>query len=252
MNGEKKDLRDRVEIIERESVKFKNPIIIEGFPSVGLVGAIATEFIAGELKMKDIGFISSRFLPPVILVKDGEPKAPIRIYAKDDLIVIVSDTAVPTFLAHDVSEAIVAWAKEKNVKKIVSVGGIQHPEDEKEMKVYALSPFPELLKEAKKKKIERVELGFLTGVMGLLMMECIEYKVPIIGLLADAHYGYPDPAAAASVVNELNKILELNIDTKPLIEASKQIEKRFSTLIKTAQETMDKQPEIPGYPTMYG
>jgi predicted ATP-grasp superfamily ATP-dependent carboligase len=44
----------------------------------------------------------------------------------------------------------------------------------------------------------------------------------------------------------------LNIDTKPLIEASKQIEKRFSTLIKTAQETMDKQPEIPGYPTMYG
>lgn len=63
--------KSRVEIVEKEFVRLKNPTIIEGFPSVGLVGAIATEYIAGELRMKEIGFITSRFLPPVILVKDG-------------------------------------------------------------------------------------------------------------------------------------------------------------------------------------
>jgi uncharacterized protein len=245
--------KERVNIVEKVPVSLKNPIIIEGFPSVGLVGAIATEFIAGELKMKEIGFVSSRYLPPVILVKDGEPKAPIRIYVKDNIIVIVSDTAVPTFLAHDIAEKIVEWAKKKGVKKIVSVGGIQHPEEEEDkINVYALSPFPKLLKEAEKKSIQKVELGFLTGVMGLLMMGCVEHDVPIIGLLADAHYGYPDPAAAAAVVDNLNKLLDLNINTKPLIEASKKIEKRFATLMKTAKETMIKPEEPSGYPTMYG
>ncbi len=242
----------RVEIVEKEFVRLKNPTIIEGFPSVGLVGAIATEYIAGELRMKEIGFITSRFLPPVILVKDGEPKAPIRIYAREDLVVIVSDTAVPTSLAHDIAESIVEWAKKRNVQKIVSVGGIQHPEEEGKPGVYALSPYPNLLRDAKRRGIDRVELGFLTGVMGLLMMECLEYDVPIIGLLADAHYGYPDPAAAALVIDSLNKLLDLKINTKPLLEASKKIEKRFSTLMKTAQETIEKPDEGQSYPTMYG
>ena len=246
----------RVEIIEKEFVRLKNPTIIEGFPSVGLVGAIATEYIAGELKMKEIGFINSRYLPPVILVKDGEPKAPIRIYAKEDLVVIVSDTAVPTSLAHDIAEEIVAWAKKRNVSKIVSVGGIQHPEEDAKIGVYALSPYPKLLRDAKRQGIGRVELGFLTGVMGLLMMECVENDVPIIGLLADAHYGYPDPAAAALVIDTLNKLLNLKINTKPLLEASKKIEKRFSQLMKTTQGVIEKPEGAEGqaaaYPTMYG
>lgn len=245
----------RVEIIEKEFVRLKDPTIIEGFPSVGLVGAIATEYIAGELKLKEIGFINSRHMPPVILVKDGEPKAPIRIYAREDLVVIVSDTAVPTNLAHDIAEEIVAWAKKRNVQRIVSVGGIQHPEDEGKISVYALSPFPKLLREAKRKGIPPVELGFLTGVMGLLMMECVENDMPIIGLLADAHYGYPDPAAATLVIDTLNRLLNLKINTKPLLDASKKIEKRFSTLMKTTQEALEKpasESSGSAYPTMYG
>ena len=115
-----------------------------------------------------------------------------------------------------------------------------------------MSPFPKLLKDAKKVGIARVELGFLTGVMGLLMMECIQHDLPIIGLLADAHYGYPDPAAAATVVGALGKFLKMEINIKPLIEASKKIEKRFSTLMKTTEKTMEAQPGDQQYTTMYG
>lgn len=245
----------RVEIVEKEFVNIKKPIIIEGFPSVGLVGAIATEYIAGELKMKEIGFINSRYLPPVILVKDGEPKAPIRIYAKDNMVVIVSDTAVPASIAHDISEMIVRWALDRNAEKIISVGGIQHSEEEGQstkIKVYALSPYPKLLRDAKKKGMDRVELGFLTGVMGLLMMECVQHNLPILGLLADAHYGYPDPASAAAVIEALNKLLGTKINTKPLLEASKKIEKRFTALMETTKETMQKPTTAEEAYSMYG
>ena len=242
-----------VEIVEKSFVNLKNPIIIEGFPSVGLVGAIATEFLAGELKMEEIGFITSKLLPPVILVKDGEPKAPIRIYAKDNLVVIVSDTAIPTMLSEDIATEIVNWAQEHHAKRIISVGGSQRPAEEENspLQLYALSPFPDLLKEAESKGMSKVELGFLTGVMGLMMLKCVEKNVPILGLLSDARLGYPDPEAAANIITAINKVLGLEVDTKALMDASKKINERFGALMQTTQKAMQEQTR-PNYPTMYG
>ena len=40
-------------IKELADVELKNPILIEGFPGLGMVGSIATEYLAKQLKAKN-------------------------------------------------------------------------------------------------------------------------------------------------------------------------------------------------------
>ncbi len=229
----------KVEIVEKEFVKLKEPIIIEGFPSVGLVGAIATEYLANKMEMKEIGFIKSDGFPPITLVKEGIPKSPIRLYANEEFVVIVSDTAVPQPLSYEVARVIAEWAQQHSAKKVISLGGIAHEEREEiEPKVYSVSPMEKKLKELKKKKVEPVKLGFLTGVFGLLLMECYEKNIPSYGFLADAHLEYPDAGAAAKALDVLTDDLGIKLDVKPLRETSDKIEEKMSKLMEQTRRTL--------------
>ena len=63
--------------------KPQNPIIIEGFPGVGLIGTITTEYLIKHLDAKPIGHIWSKDLSPVAAIHDGKDIQPLEIfYAK--------------------------------------------------------------------------------------------------------------------------------------------------------------------------
>lgn len=241
-----------VKIIETRFEKLNNPTVIEGFPSVGLVGAIATEYLTSKLNMDMIGYMKSPKFPPITLIKDGIPTSPIRMYAKNNLVVFVSDTAVPPHLVSEVAMAIINWVEKHQAKQIVSIGGISHSAREKGVlpEVYGVATTKKLMEKIKKNNLQTIHMGFLTGVYGVLMMECVERGIPGYGFLADAHYEYPDPAAAAAALTAMAKVLKMKIDVKPLIETSEKIEARMSALMeqtKNAMEHMDSQQ----YPSIY-
>jgi len=64
----------------------KNPIVIEGFPSMGFVSTIATRYMMDELRMEQIGCIKSDRVQSIAVVHDSTPMHPIRIYGKDNLV----------------------------------------------------------------------------------------------------------------------------------------------------------------------
>ena len=47
-----------IQIIEYKEVDLSNSILIEAFPTVGLVSSIAGHFIIDQLKLEEIGTIS--------------------------------------------------------------------------------------------------------------------------------------------------------------------------------------------------
>ncbi|MCD6146192.1 MAG: PAC2 family protein, partial [Methanosarcinales archaeon] len=63
-----------------EKPESSNPVIIEGFPGVGLVGNIAGQQIIEELDMTYLGAINSRYFPPVAMLLEGRVNMPVRIY----------------------------------------------------------------------------------------------------------------------------------------------------------------------------
>lgn len=222
----------------------KNPIVVEGFPSIGLVGSIATEFLATKLEMKEIGFFKSSQLPPVAIIKDGIPKAPIRIFSKDNLVVLVSDTAVPPTLTYEIAAAIVSWAKKNGAKKIISLGGIAR-EEALPNEVFMVSNQPEKIQ---KSGLKPIHLGFLTGVFSVLMLECLRTKIPTYGFLAPAEPDSPDPKAAAMVLDALATDLKIKVDTTSLAAASAKMERKMKELLDETKKAM----KTTSYPSIYG
>jgi hypothetical protein len=43
--------KEIVQVILEKELSVKNPLLIEGFPGIGLVGNIASQYIVNELKM---------------------------------------------------------------------------------------------------------------------------------------------------------------------------------------------------------
>jgi len=71
-------LSEPVRVVEKRSVP-SNALMLHGLPDVGLVGLIATSHIISQLKMEEIAYVDSELLPPVVVLHEGLPYAPLRI-----------------------------------------------------------------------------------------------------------------------------------------------------------------------------
>lgn len=91
-----------------------------------------------------------------------------------------------------------------------------------------------------KKDIKIFEEGFITGQDGVILRNCMEKGLPSIYLMAESHFGYPDPGAAAAVIQTMNKILDLKVDVKSLLEKEEEIRILTRDLMRRTEENMKR------------
>jgi len=233
----------------------KNPIMINGLPDVGLVGLLAASHIIGSLRLEEVGSLESELLPPMIVLHAGLPKAPIRIFANDSLVVLISETAIPTSLLRPLANFLVEWAQSKSSRLVLSMGGmaVANRQDIDTPKVFAAISQKQL--ELKLNgAAEILEEGYIVGAYGLLLRKCAEASVPAITLLTQAYYNYPDPVAAAAALTAVNRILGLSIDTSELLKRGEEIRLRSKDMMHRTQEEMLKMNKSHEYdlPPLYG
>lgn len=192
-------MSEPVKVVERGAVP-NNALMLHGLPDVGLVGLIATSHIITQLKMNEVAYVDSELLPPVVVVHEGLPFAPLRIYGNTDLIASFAEAAIPAKAVQPITRKLVEWGHAKKVKMMVAMGGIpvQDRQDIESVKVYGAASNPALLKTLSDKGIEILQSGFMVGPYALIMRYCAERNIPAIALLAQSFYNYPDPEAAAA------------------------------------------------------
>jgi len=236
-------------IIERE-VSSKSPVILAGFPGIGLVGNIVATQIASELKMTQIGTIESRLFPPITVLFDGLTHAPVRIYEdpQNNFIVVLSDILIHPMIAYDIGKAVIGWAQSLNAKLNIPIAGIATMREERT--VYAAATGAEQLSLVKD-KTETLVTGSISGIAGSIMNESHINKLPALCLLGETQGPTPDPRAAARVIDVVSNILNVNISTQKLVEEADQIETELHKLAEQVQGA--EQAETKG-PTqvMYG
>lgn len=244
---------DEVKIVEKAQLA-KGSIIIVGFPEVGLVGTIAASHIIEALKLEEIGAITSEYIPPVVVVHRRQPKAPVRIYGRGRLACVVSEVPFPPSVIYPMSRALVEWFKGKDTQLVVLLGGIAHPGrlEIKKPEVHGVASNAKAGKILENSGIKFLEEGFIAGVNALILYACAEKNISAVHLLAEAHYGYPDPGAAASIIEAVNKIAKLEIDTKPLLEKEEEIRVTARDLMKGTEEAMRAAKKVQELPVMYG
>ncbi len=232
-----------------EPIKSKNPIVIEGFPGIGLVGNITCQHIIEELGMKYIGSIDSRYFPPLAVLFNGIVYMPVRIYEsqKKNIIVVISDIPIHPTASYDLSKALVDWVESLKTKNVVSIAGIATTTGMR--RVFGGATTNEMLEKIKD-KTEVFQVGTISGISGSIMTECFLRNIPAVSLLGETPGPNPDPRAAVEVINVLNKIYDLSIDANKLTTQAEQIELELSKLaeqVRTTEVPQGAKKEFPMY-----
>ncbi|HRW83169.1 MAG TPA: proteasome assembly chaperone family protein [Methanothrix sp.] len=235
-------MTDEVQVIA-ERPKSQNPVVIEGFPGIGLIGNIASQYIVNKLEMDYLGAIDSRFFPPLSVLVGGVAHMPVRIYEKADLgvVVISSDIPVHPAASYDVARGIVSWAESIGAREMVCLAGITVMSDQQ--RVFGAATTEEMLEKIKE-KVEVFEIGTISGISGSVMNECLLRKVPAICLLGETHSMAPDPRAAVVTIKMLNTLYGLDADTEELEERAEEIELQMQKLADQVKTTSAE--EVPG------
>jgi uncharacterized protein len=241
-------LSKSVEIVEKKTAPSEAAMLI-GLPDVGLVGLIATSYLITELKLEEIAYMDSDLLPPVVVLHKGLPHAPLRIYGNQNLIVVISELAVPVPAIYTVMREIVDWGQAKKVKRIVSMGGIpvENRQAITEPQVFGAASNQELLDTLTKKGLSVMNEGYIVGPQALSMRYSISKKVPAIAILAQSFYNYPDPEAAAMVLKEFSRIFEIKVDVSKLREKGEEIRLKARDIMKRTQQEMNRMKKSQEY-----
>jgi uncharacterized protein len=244
--------KDIVQVVLEREPTIKNPVLIEGFPGIGLVGNIASQYIVHELNMTYIGAMNSKFFPPLAVLLGGVVNMPVRIYeeAKKGVVVLTADIPIHPLASYDIGKEIVSWAESINIKEMVCLAGITVMGDQH--RVFGAVSQKDMLEKIKD-RTEIFELGTITGITGSIMNECRIRNLPALCLLGETTSAEPDPRAAIASIETLNKIYDLGVSTKKLEEQAEQIEQQMSQLAQQMKAaTPAPEDQMPREFPMYG
>jgi len=210
------------EIYETEKNKLKNPTIFVGFVGAGLVGTIAIDHMINELDMKEIGFLRSKHLPPSTVFMQGRLRHPFRIYSNNDgsVCAIICEIIISKDGIYNIAMAILDWAEKKGSNEIIVLDGVA---DKKHDGNAFFAAEIDLCRVMEENDIKMIPQGFITGISGGILNECLIRKIRGITLLVKANESTPDPIAATTIIEAVNRVYEIGINTKNLKKQKKQI-----------------------------
>ena len=216
------------EVYEIKKTILKSPIVFAGFVGAGLVGPLSIGHIIDKLKMEEIGYLRSRHLPPSTVFIQGRLRHPFRLYSNGDgtICAIICEITLPSGL-HDIVNTILDWAEEKGSHEIVILDGVASATHDDKAFCAAEDDLCRVMEDI---DIKMIPQGFITGVVGGLLNECLVRKIQGVTLLVKASEKGADPLAAATLVEAVNRAYNMKIDTTELRKYEKKIGADFKEL----------------------
>jgi uncharacterized protein len=243
-----------VKIIETQKINIKRPVIVEGFPGIGMIGTASMMYLVRELKMDLCGYIVSDRFPPLVTIHDGIPLPPVRIYKSEkyNLIVILSEFAIPLRAVNEVCSDILEWAAEKNARVLYTLGGIDMKVPEEDIdRVFATATTPETKKIIEREGITVIKEGITTGVTGVLLSLGYVKNFPVISLLTPSRPLTVDLLSAAAVLKAFTKLENIPVSVEKLIEEGMKIEVMLKEIFKNAKTVGEKYKKLEEYTQTY-
>ena len=239
-------MSDSIKIHEISKQKLKGAVLINGFPSIGLVGTIVANFLINTLKLEQTGVIDSSRFPAISVVKDGEPHNPMRLYAGEQIcndgtcnqvVVCVSEFTPPAEMTKDLVESLVDWAGKNGCTKVISAEGFNSgPKNEGESNdIYGITSTAGARSWIEEAKVKPFTYGTVGGITGSLLNEGKLRGMNILGLLAEVSEDSPDARAAAGVIKAIDELLlAIELDIEPLLKEAESLEQEVQVVREQA------------------
>jgi len=232
-------------IKELAKAELKNPILIEGLPGLGLVGKIAIRHLVKQLKAEKFAYLYSPHFPYFVIVSK---KGNVRLLrgtfyfwknknGKNDLILFTGDSQAQTIEGqYEISDRILNFAKQHDVKLIITIGGYRMEAKDKP-KVVAAATDQELLNKALKAGAEVSPTGSpIVGTAGLILGLSHFRGIDALCLLGETRGYLPDPRSAKSVLETLQSMLGFDANLAGLDEEIAKGDKMVTRLQKIEEK----------------
>jgi uncharacterized protein len=211
----------------------QNVTIIEGFPGLGLVGTIATEYLLDHLDVKKIGSVWFSEMNPMVAIHNKKIIEPLGIFynKKNNLVILHALTNVKG-VEWKLADSVCEIAKKLKAKEIISLEGVatKNKIDTKDTYYFGgKSP-----KKWEKMGLSCLNEGVVIGVTASLMLKL--NSIPMSCIFTETSAGLPDSRAAAKMIELLDKYLNLNVDYVPLVKKAKDFENKIKGIIKNTEK----------------
>jgi uncharacterized protein len=203
------------EVFEVKKIDYKSPIVFAGFVGAGLVGPLSVGYIIEKLQLEEVAYMRSKYLPPSTVFIQGRLRHPFRFYSNKQgtICAIVCEITLRMQGLYSLVDAILNWAEQKGSHEIIILDGVAS--DSHDDKAYCAAE-EDLCRIMQEKDINMIPQGFITGIPGGILNECILREIQGVSFLAKANHRQPDPMAAATLVEAVNRAYQTNIDTQDL------------------------------------
>lgn len=230
------------QVYEIENVELNKPIIFAGFVGAGLVGPLSVSQIIENLKMKEIGYMRSKYLPPSTVFIRGRLRHPFRFYSNEDgtVCAVICEITLRMEGLYTIVAEILDWAKEKESNEIVILDGVAS--EDHDDKAYCAAE-EDLCRVMADKNVSMIPQGFITGIPGGILNECLLREIQGVTLLVKANKKIADPIAAATLVEAVNRVYDMDIDTESLRKEKEKIGADFKEL---SQKYAEHREELSG------
>ncbi len=236
-----------------DSVKLKNPILIEGLPGIGNVGKIAVDFLIDQLEHKVMYTIYSTSFPHSVFVNDGNiiEMPSVTLYTvrlkERDLILLSGDVQpVDEESSYEFSNLIVDLAHKHGCKEVITLGGIGLGTEPNHPKVYGVANSEEAKKRfselTNRVNFKKMKADAIIGATGLILGISKLKKMFGVSLLVETfghqfHIGLKESKA---LLKALKDILEVEVKLSELDREIKREEKEKVKSIEDQKKVLSK------------
>ena len=226
--------------------KLESPVMIAGWPGMGLLAKIVADFMVWSLNAK---LVAEILVPePRIAVKKGIGEIEWNRHqvfatdAREGGLLVVTGPNQPTVPSemYELASAVVELAKEFGVNMIITSAATMGVEGIPP-RVSAIVSSPELGAVADMYGVTLVDDARITGLNGVLIGMAKQEGIPAICLLSEIYYAdVPQPLSAKAVLSVLSKIIGVTLDLSPLDKQAKEIEEILQTVKERVREAMER------------
>lgn len=229
-----------IEIILKRKVDLEGKIFITGFHGIGYAGYIAVNHIIESTNAELLGYVTTEQYPPIVSLDENRVLTPYELFMYKDFILFLPRFQPPPSEQNDLMRILTEWTVKNRFKEAILIGGLDSKlkAGEEKLRVVPTSQF-KMNNKLELKKLDRNL--YVVGPLAILLAYYEIKDFPAIALLPYAQRGRPDPLAAATAIQVINQLHDLDISTEQLIKDAKQIEQEIAQL-KEQEEKVQREP----------
>ncbi|MFW6317400.1 MAG: proteasome assembly chaperone family protein [Halorubrum sp.] len=213
-------------------------VLVIGFSSFGLAGLTAVDYLVDELGLEETGHVRIEGLPSITPFAKGRPRHPIRLYSADDvdITVLVVEQFVPPVFGELLSESILDWTEGADVSEIAVLSGVPIPHGPDAHRTFYVATDDYREARLADGSIPAMEAGFLDGTNASLLERGMGSPLGVGVLITPVHAQAPDVEAAVRLVDTVNDVYDLGVDSGPLASFAAEIRKHYEGLAERIEE----------------